>query len=41
MRRTTLIVAAVIALAFVFSLMMTRRLISTWRPERPPAAAPR
>jgi hypothetical protein len=40
MRRTTFIVVVVIGLVFVFSLMMTRRLISTWQPERRPAAAP-
>lgn len=36
--KTTLIVVIVLGLAFVFSLLLTRRLISTWQPE--PQAAP-
>lgn len=42
MKRTTAIVLFVLVVTFIFSLMMTRRLISTWHPEgRPaPAAAP-
>lgn len=41
MKRTTIIVLAVLVATFIFSLMMTRRLISTWHPEvRPTSSAP-
>lgn len=33
MKRTAIIVVVVLAAAFIFSLIMTRRLISTWHPE--------
>jgi hypothetical protein len=33
MKRTAFIVILVLTAAFVFSLVMTRRLISTWHPE--------
>jgi hypothetical protein len=35
MWRTALIVTVVVVAALVFGIVLTRRLISTWHPERP------
>lgn len=39
MRRTTVIVVTALASALVFGIVLTRRLIETWHPERPSASS--